>query len=369
MVDDDGPLDGLRIDDLLRRVVDLGGSDLHLTSGSVPLVRINGELKRLTEYPRLFSHDIRSLLEGMCAPHHLERLERETELDLGHGVPGLGRFRVNVFQQRGSVGMVMRAIPGDLQPLDELGLPAGVGTIAEMTDGLVVVAGPSGSGRSTTVAAIVDRINRTRPVHIVTIEDPIEFLHRHQTGIVNQRSVGEDTPSFHEGLHRVVRQDADVIFVSEIPDGAALRLALAAAETGRLVITTVTAPSAAHAIDRLLDLVPLDGRPTVRAQLAASLSAVVCQQLIPRANRLGRTPCAEVLFGTATVQRLVREDRTTQFRGAVYGDPAAGMQTMDQGLAVKVAYGEITYDVAVERCQEPEDLRAILQAMQPTGAR
>ncbi len=356
------------IDALLRRVLQMGGSDLHLTSGSVPLVRIDGHLRRLTEFERLLSDDIHGLLGEILKAHQLERLERETELDFGHGVPGLGRFRVNVFRQRGSIGAVIRVIPGEIVPLDDLALPPAVAGIAELDAGFVVVAGPAGSGKSTTVAALLDRINATRSVHIVTLEDPIEFLHRHRTGIVNQRGVGEDTPTFAEGLHRLLRQDADIVYVSDVREVGVLQLVLSLAEAGRLVFTCVTAASVSSALTRLAELAPSDGRPALRQQLAGGLAAVVAQQLVPRANRLGRVACAEVVLATPAVRRLVREDRLDQLAAAIYGEPGSGMQTIEQALAMRVAYGEISVEAALEAADRPDDLQQILVAMQQRAA-
>ena len=351
---------GAYIDDLLARVVELGGSDLHLTSGANPLVRINGDLKRLTEYPRLTSPEIQRLLEPVLKPHHLEQFDQSQELDLGYGVEGLGRFRVNVFCQRGSVGSVMRVIPSELRTFDELGLPDTVGGFADLAAGLVLVSGPAGSGKSTTLAALLDRINRSRPAHVMTIEDPIEFLHRHDQSIVNQREVGQDTRSFAEALRHVMRQDPDVILVGELPDPETVRTALIAAETGHLVFAALHAQDTGQAIDRICDMFPAEHQQQIRFQLGNALAGVVTQQLVPRANRLGRTVAAEVLVVDGDVRRLVREGATHQLPALIAASEHLGMQSMEQSLAEQVLHGTITLEVAVERTMNADEVRRLV---------
>jgi twitching motility protein PilT len=351
---------GASINDLLERVVELGGSDLHLTSGAEPLVRINGELKRLTEHPRLTSQEIQRLLAPVLKPHHHEVFESTQELDLGYGVEGLGRFRVNVFYQRGSVGTVMRVIPSELRAFDELGLPETVGSFADLSSGLVLVSGPAGSGKSTTLAALLDRINRSRPAHVMTIEDPIEFLHRHNQSIINQREVGQDTRSFAEALRHVLRQDPDVILVGELPDAETIRTALMAAETGHLVLAALHAQDARQAVERISDMFAADQQQHVRFQLGNALAGVVTQQLVPRANRLGRTVAAEVLVVDADVRRHIREGDTDRLPALIAAANHLGMQTMEQSLAEQVLHGVITLEVAVERTMNGDEVRRLV---------
>ena len=350
----------LHIDDLLRRVVELGGSDLHLTSGSEPAARIHGELKRLTEYPIMDNAIIRRLLSTILSPRHRERFEQDQELDLSYGVARLGRFRVNVFFQRGSVGSVMRAVPTELRSLSELGHPPAVAHLAEYPRGLVLVTGPTGSGKSTTLASLIDIINASKSLHIMTVEDPIEFLHRHKTCIVNQREVGEDTKSFAEALRHVLRQDPDVILVGELRDLETIQTAITAAETGHLVFATIHTQDAPQSVDRIVDVFPAHQQEQIRTQLASSLMAVVTQQLVPKSNKLGRVVAAEVLIVTSAVRNLIREGKTHQIMSAMQAGGQYGMQTMDQSLAMLVKAGQIALETAIDRCASPEDLRRLL---------
>lgn len=350
----------MHIDDLLRRVVELGGSDLHLATGAEPVARIHGELKRLTEYPVLDNPSIRRLLSTILTPRHRERFEADQELDLSYGVHGIGRFRVNVFFQRGSVGSVMRSVPSEIKTLGDLGHPPAVASLAEFPRGLVLVTGPTGSGKSTTLAALIDIINSTRSVHIMTVEDPIEFLHRHKTAIVNQREVGEDTHSFPAALKHVLRQDPDVILVGELRDLETISTAITAAETGHLVFATIHTQDAPQAVDRIVDVFPAHQQAQIRTQLASSLMAVVTQQLVPKASKMGRIVATEILMVTSAVRNLIREGKTHQIISAMQSGGQYGMQTMDQSLAHLVRTGQITLEMAVERCANPEDLRRLL---------
>ena len=351
---------GLHIDDLLNRLADLGGSDLHLTSGTEPVARIHGELKRLTEYPRLDNAQIRRLLSGILTPRHRERFEHDQELDLSYGVPHLGRFRVNVFFQRGSVGAVMRAVPTEIRSLEELGHPPVVASLSEYPRGLVLVTGPTGSGKSTTLASLIDIINTQKSLHIMTVEDPIEFLHRHKNSIVNQREVGEDTKSFSDALRHVLRQDPDVILVGELRDLDTIKTAITAAETGHLVFATIHTQDAPQAVDRIIDVFPAHQQAQIRSQLSTSLMAVVTQQLLPKASRIGRTVATEVMIVTSAIRNLIREGKTHQIISAMQAGGHYGMQTMDQSLAQLVRAGTISLEMANERCANPEDLRRLM---------
>jgi twitching motility protein PilT len=349
----------VHVNELLERVLDLGGSDLHLTAGTHPTVRVHGELKPLTEYPVLDPSTLRRMVYGILTQKQREKFENDLELDTSHTLPGRGRFRVNVFLQRDSIGAVMRAIPFEIVPLDRLGLPPVVAGLAELQRGLVLVTGPTGSGKSTTLASLLDIINATRPVHIMTVEDPIEFLHRHKRAIVNQREVGEDTHSFASALKHVLRQDPDVILVGEMRDLETIATAITAAETGHLVFATLHTQDAPQTVDRIIDVFPPHQQQQVRVQLASSLQAVVTQQLVPRRGG-GRVVAAEVLIATPAIRNLIREGKTHQIASSMQAGGRYGMCTMDQTLAALVKAQTITMEVALERCHNEEDLRRLL---------
>jgi twitching motility protein PilT len=353
------PVEELHLNDLLLRVVDLGGSDLHLAVGVPPSVRINGALRRMAEFPVMNGSEIRRLVYGVLTQKQREKFEAELELDTSHSVPGVGRFRVNVFLQRDSVGAVLRTIPYEIVPLDRLGLPAAVAGLAELPRGLVLVTGPTGSGKSTTLASLVDIVNRTKPVHIMTVEDPIEFLHQHKTATVNQREIGEDTHSFAKALKHVLRQDPDVILVGEMRDLDTIHTAITAAETGHLVLGTLHTQDAPQSVDRIIDVFPAHQQQQVRVQLASALQGVVTQQLVPRVGGGGRVVAAEVLIATPAVRNLIREGKTHQIYSAMQAGGRYGMQTMDQSLADLVRNGGVDMKTALERCANAEDLRRL----------
>jgi twitching motility protein PilT len=350
----------LHVDDILRRVVELGGSDLHLTAGCHPVIRLRGELAPLTEYPVLDGIRIRELLYAVITQKQRERFEDELELDTSHSIPGVGRFRVNVLVQRDAVGAVMRVIPHEIVPLGALGLPETVANFATLTRGLVLVTGPTGSGKSTTLASLIDVINTSRPVHIMTVEDPIEFLHQHKRAVVNQREVGEDTHSFAAALKHVLRQDPDVILVGEMRDLETIATALTAAETGHLVFATLHTQDAPQTVDRVIDVFPAHQQQQIRVQLATSLQGVVTQQLVPLAGGQGRTVAAEIMVATPAVRNLIREGKVHQIYSAMQAGARFGMRSMDQSLAELVRAGKITFDVAVERAANADDLRRLL---------
>jgi twitching motility protein PilT len=354
------PAHDLHINELLLRVLDLGGSDLHLTVGIEPSVRVNGELKRLTEFPVMNGSEIRRMIYGILTQKQREKFEAELELDTSHSIPGHGRFRVNVFLQRDAVGAVLRTIPYEIVPLENLGLPPVVASFAELPRGLVLVTGPTGSGKSTTLASLVDIINATKPAHIMTVEDPIEFLHNHKMAVVNQREVGEDTKSFANALKHVLRQDPDVILVGEMRDLETIHTALTAAETGHIVFGTLHTQDAPQSVDRIIDVFPSHQQQQVRVQLASALQGIVTQQLIRRPDGKGRAVAAEVLVATPAVRNLIREGKTHQIYSAMQAGGSMGMQTMDQALANLVKNGALTYEMAQERCSNAEDLRRLL---------
>lgn len=352
--------DDLHLDDLLLRVLDLGGSDLHLSVGCEPTVRVHGELKRLTEFPIMNGSEIRRMMYSVLTQRQREKFEEDLELDTSHAIPGHGRFRVNVFLQRDSVGAVLRVIPYEIVPIGDLGLPLAVSNMAEYPRGLVLVTGPTGSGKSTTLASLIDLVNRTKPVHIMTVEDPIEFLHQHKQAVINQREVGEDTHSFAEALRRVLRQDPDVILVGEMRDLETIQIAITAAETGHLVFGTLHTQDAPQSVDRMIDVFPAHQQEQVKVQLASSLQGIVTQQLVPKAAGKGRVVAVEVLVATPAVRNLIREGKTHQIYSSMQAGSQFGMQTMDQSLANLVMSGTITMNSALEKCANPADLRRLV---------
>ncbi|HUR23398.1 MAG TPA: PilT/PilU family type 4a pilus ATPase [Acidimicrobiales bacterium] len=354
------PVAELHVNEMLERVVDLGGSDLHLTTGRHPSVRIHGDIKELTEFPVMNGSEIRRMIFAILTQKQRERFENDLELDTSHSVPGIGRFRVNVFLQRDSVGSVMRVIPFDVVPFDKLGLPKSALQFAHLPRGLVLVTGPTGSGKSTTLASMIDIINAEKPCHIMTVEDPIEFLHNHKMAIVNQREVGEDTQSFAGALKHVLRQDPDVILVGEMRDLETISTALTAAETGHLVFATLHTQDAPQSVDRIIDVFPSHQQQQVRVQLASSLQGIVTQQLIPTVGSRGRAVAVEVLVATPAVRNLIREGKTHQIYSAMQAGGQYGMQTMDMSLATLVKDGKIPKDLAVERCANETDFRRLL---------
>jgi twitching motility protein PilT len=347
----------LDLNDLLTYAVENGASDLHLANQLPPCIRVDGSLRQIEGLPRLDNEQIREMIYRILTQNLRERFEATKELDASHMIHGVGRFRVNVFQQRGSVGAVLRAIPHEIPAFDSLGLPDVVAAFAELRRGLVLVTGPTGSGKSTSLAALVNIINRTKPLHIMTVEDPIEFLHTHQRAIVNQREVGSDTESFAEALRHVLRQDPDVILVGEMRDIETISTALTAAETGHLVFATLHTQDAPQTVDRIIDVFPTSQQDQVRIQLAGSLEAVVTQQLIISSTGLGRVPVSEVMVCSPAIRNLIRSAKTHQIYSLMQTGGAQGMQTMDQGLARAVKAGRITEAVAFDRCHDPSELR------------
>jgi twitching motility protein PilT len=288
-----------------------------------------------------------------------EKFEENLELDFAYALPGRGRFRVNLFKQRESVGAVLRVIPHEIKPLEALGVPAAVSAFAGLPRGFVLVTGPTGSGKSTTLAALVDLANRSRSDHIVTVEDPIEFLHKHKRCLVNQREVGEDTWSFKNALKHVLRQDPDIILVGEMRDLETIEIALTAAETGHLVMATLHTQDAAQTIDRVVDVFPPSQQQQVRVQLAGALQGVVCQQLVKTADGKRRVVATEVLVATPAIRNLIREGKTHQIYSALQAGGKFGMATMDQHLAELVVRGTVTYEAALEKCHHVEDFRRL----------
>src|ERR1700751_2576124 len=358
------PVDGGRMDidfaDLLMEVVNRRASDLHLSSGAHPTVRVRGRLAPLEEYPKLSSSDTREIVYSILTGDQRQRLETDWQLDFAYSVPGHARFRVNAYFQRGALGAAFRLIPFGLSSIDELGLPAVGHEMACKPRGFVLVTGPTGSGKSTSLAAMIDEINSTREEHIMTIEDPIEFLHGHKKCLVNQRELGSDAQSFADALKAALRQDPDVILVGEMRDLETISTALTAAETGHLVFAALHTQDTAQTIDRVIDVFPAHQQGQVRVQLSVALQGILTQQLLPTADGSGRVVATEVLVPNPAVRNLIREGKTHQIYSVLQTSTAAGMQTMDASLSTLVRQGKISQKLAESRSSTPDELRRLL---------
>ncbi|NND04103.1 MAG: PilT/PilU family type 4a pilus ATPase [Acidimicrobiia bacterium] len=342
------------INDLLVELLRHDGSDLHVTAGSPPQMRVHGKLYPVPGFGTLRPAETRDLIYAILTTRQRTKLEEERELDFSHPVYAVGRFRVNVFFQRDAVGAVMRAIPSDISTLEALAMPPVVSEFANLSRGLVLVTGPTGSGKSTTLASLIDLINRTRASHIVTIEDPIEFTHAHKKAIVNQREVGIDTLSFAAALRHSLRQDPDVILVGEMRDLETVSTALTAAETGHLVFGTLHTQDAPKSVERIIDVFPVHQQHQVRVQLASSLAAIVSQQLLVRSDATGRAAAVEVMVATPAIRNLIREGKVHQITSAMQAGGRYGMQTMDAALAALVLAGTVQQEQALERAIDPD---------------
>jgi twitching motility protein PilT len=343
----------------LTYVLERGCSDLHMTTGLPPMARLHGDLQAIPGFRKLFPKDLQELIYAILTQKQREIFEERLELDVSYSLPGKARFRVNVFQQRDALGTVMRAIPFEIKALDDLGLPPSVKEFANMRRGLVLITGITGSGKSTTLAGLIDIINAGRSEHIMTVEDPIEFLHRHKRSIVNQREIGTDTHSFANALKHVLRQDPDVILVGEMRDLETISTALTAAETGHLVFATLHTQDAPQSIDRVIDVFPPHQQQQIRVQLSATIAGVVSQQLLPTPDGKGRALAAEVLFATPAVRNLIREGKTHQIYTSMQAGGKFGMQVMDQHLAELVKKGKVSYETALERCHHVEEFNRL----------
>ncbi len=348
------------IDTLLEQMVAHNASDLHITVGSRPALRVRGHLERLEGFPELTTEDTRQLLYRMISSEQQKRLEIERQLDLSYSMPGLARFRVNIYSQRESLAGAFRLIPDELKSLEELGLPTSLYQLCHRPRGLVLVTGPTGSGKSTTLAALIDEINRTRAEHIITIEDPIEFLHRHKRCIVNQRELGPDATSFAEALRGALRQDPDVILLGEMRDLETISTALTAAETGHLVFATLHTQDAASTVDRVIDVFSAAQQGQIRTQLAGTLEGVIAQTLLPTEDEQGRVAAVEILFPGDAVRNLIRQGKIEQVYSVMQTGGKRGMQTMEQALAELVLRGVITEELALARSSRPEQLLGLL---------
>ena len=356
------PEDDLQVPvpELLGKLLEMKGSDLHLTAGTPPTVRVHGELERLGDYPALTPRALQGMIYAILPQKMRERFEQELELDMSYSLPGRARFRVNVYMQRDAVGAVFRVIPFEIKGLDDLGLPPVAADLARFPRGFVVVTGPTGSGKSTTLAAMVDVVNRERSGHIMTVEDPIEFLHKHKSCVVNQREIGADTHSFAAALKHVLRQDPDVILVGEMRDLETISTAITAAETGHLVFATLHTQDAPQTIDRIIDVFPPHQQQQTRVQLSTTLQGVITQQLVPTVDGKGRVVAAEVMVATPGIRNLVREGKVHQIYSAMQAGGRYGMQTMDMSLASHVKAGRVTQQMAFERCHDPEELQRLI---------
>ncbi len=358
----------MHIHELLLAAVQGGASDLHIKAGSYPMMRVHGTLVPASEAKRLEVSDTETMGLSILAPDQRQKFEKHHEIDLAYMVPGLGRFRCNVFRQRGTVGIVMRVIPTRILTIEELGLPPVLQTIAEEERGLVLVTGTTGSGKSTTLAAMIDHINATSASHIMTVEDPIEFLHRDNRSIVNQREVTVDTSSFAHALRSALRQDPDVILVGEMRDFETVETGLAAAETGHLVFSTLHTLDATETINRIIAVFPPHQQRQIRMQLASVIKAVISQRLVPRADGRGRVPAVEVLIGTPFIRDcIVDKEKTSQIPAAIAaGTSQYGMQTFDQSIFGLYSNGWITLDEALRSASNVDEFKLKVQGISTT---
>jgi twitching motility protein PilT len=351
--------------EVLRLMVETRASDVHLTAGFPPAMRDKGKIQPMEGFPVLNGQQTREVVYGILNDDQRKRFENNQQLDFAYAIPGVARFRVNCFFQRGSVSAAFRLVPQEVPSLDSLAVPPVLHELTTKPRGFVLVTGPTGSGKSTTLAAMIDSINCEREDHILTIEDPIEFLHTHKRSIVNQREIGSDAPDFGLGLRAALRQDPDVILVGEMRDLETISTALTAAETGHLVFATLHTQSTAQTVDRIIDVFPPEQQGQVRTQLSIALQGIVTQQLLPTLDGKGRVVACEVLIPTPAIRNLIREGKTHQIYGALQTSGAVGMQTMDADLARLVRAGKIARGLAEQRASVPEELSRLLGGPPP----
>ena len=350
----------VHLDELLSRAYERRATDVHLTVGLPPMVRIDGELQP-TEYDALTPHDTQRLVYDILTDGQIERFEQTHELDMSYPVPQVARFRFNIYRQRGSVGGAARSIPTEIPDLEELSLPPILRDLTQRNSGLILVTGPTGSGKSTSLASMVNIINESRPLHIVTIENPIEYLHRHKRAMVNQREIGTDTDSFSIALRSALREDPDVILVGEMRDLETIENALIAAETGHLVFATLHTRNAPQAIDRIIDVFPAQQQEQIRVMLANTVEAVVAQRLLARLGAPGRIPSIEIMVATSAIRNLIREAKTHLMMGAIEIGGEYGMQTMDRSLAELFMGGLISRQDAIMNCMDHENFERMIR--------
>jgi twitching motility protein PilT len=362
------PLDEVHVDELLNDMVQRGSSDLHICVGVPPIIRVDGEMTALN-YIKFNPMQSQRMLYDILSDEQIQRFEDTWELDFSYSLKDISRFRVNIFKDKGTVAAAFRLIPIKIPTLKELGLPGVLENITRRPRGLVLVTGPTGSGKSTSLAAMVHQINTERSAHIITIEDPIEYLHQHRMSVINQREVGQDTKEFANALRAALREDPDVILVGEMRDLETMSNAIRAAETGHLVFATLHTNSAASTVDRVVDSFPAAQQEQIRLMLSNSLEAVLCQQLLPRAGMPGRVCCMEIMLATPAIRNLIREAKSHQVTSIIQTSGNVGMQTMDQHLRDLYQKGVITYDMAMTRAMSQEELKnMITSAMGTTSA-
>ena len=350
----------IALSELLKKMTELGGSDLHITTSSAPMVRVHGVLRPL-EYPELTPAETKQLAYSVLTDSQKHRFEETLELDFSFGIKGLSRFRANLFNQRGAVGAVFRSIPYEIRTFEELGLPTVIERLCEKPRGLILVTGPTGSGKSTTLASMLDKVNRERHEHIITVEDPIEYLHPHKGCIVNQREVHSDTHSFANALRAALRQDPDVVLIGEMRDLETTETALRIAETGHLTFATLHTNSAASSINRIIDIFPAHQQAQIRTQLSMVLEGIITQSLIPKANGQGRGLALEILIPNAAIRNLIREDKIHQIYSMMQtGQEKFGMQTFNQSLAALYFKKQITLEMAISRSSNPDELQDLI---------
>jgi twitching motility protein PilT len=359
----------MHVNDFLKIAVDAGASDLHLKVGSFPMMRVRGGLTPASDVKKLDHEDVVAMSAAVMSTSQRQKFKETQEVDLAYSVPGLGRFRCNIFQQRGTVGIVLRVIPMKIRTIDELGLPTVLKRIAEEERGLVLVTGTTGSGKSTTLAAMIDHINNTRSAHVMTVEDPIEFLHRDNMSMVNQREVAVDTRSFAQALRSALRQDPDVILVGEMRDFETIETGLLAAETGHLVFSTLHTLDATETINRIISVFPPHQQKQIRLQLASVLKAVVSQRLMPKADGQGRAPAVEVMVSTAFIRDgIVDKEKTHLIHGAIAaGTSQYGMQTFDQSIFGLFKQGLVSYEEALRWASNVDEFKLKVQGISTTS--
>ncbi len=342
------------MEEVLGMATEQRASDIHITANLPPMMRVDGRLRPMN-FERLTPNDCKRLVFSVLDDHQIQAFETKHELDLSYGIPKVGRFRVNVYMQRGSVGAAFRAVPRRIPTIEELGLPPIVRKLTERTSGLILVTGPAGSGKSTTLAAMVDSINRTRSAHVITIEDPIEYLHQHNLAMVNQRELGSDTYDLSAALRSVLREDPDVVLIGEMRDLETIDTALKIAETGHLVLATLHTRNAPQSVDRIIDVFPPHHQEQIRVLLSSTLEAVIAQQLLPKIGGVGLAAAVEVLVATAAVRNLIREGKTHQIYALMETGGELGMQTMDRALAALVKRGVVAEQEAAPRAIDADN--------------